>query len=262
MKHTSLEISQHMALLKEKVFQTSSKWPQFNLLLSNIQNFSKSLKPGSIIISFERTLLYGGNSLLAPFFEDYNFISVDCSPTSGEDRGAYNEELVNDTRFISRPYDLRADIDNIKLAGLSADLILVPNLVHHIKDQDKLFKEIARVTKVNGIVYIFEALVRELHQIPEDFLRYTPFGLEFVLKKYKLIKDEVETTGGPFSSIAYCWTQALQYFPKPERDKMEKWFYEEHFGELMDWDEKFKINLMRAHTEFPTAFSLTARKVN
>jgi SAM-dependent methyltransferase len=262
MTYTAQEILQHMDLLREKVFQTSSKWPQFNLLLNDIQKLSNSLKPGSIVISFERTLLYGGNSLIAPFFENHNFTSIDCSPESAEKRGSYNLELVNDPRFIAIPHNLRASIDDLKLNGLSADLVLVPNLIHHVKDQDKLFKEIAGATKSNGMVYIFEALVRELHQIPDDYLRYTPYGLEFVMKKNKLIKEKLNTTGGPFSAIVYCWIQALQYFPKAERKEIENWFYAEHFEKLMGWDAKYKKNLVRSNSEFPTAFSIIARKVN
>jgi hypothetical protein len=66
--------------------------------------------------------------------------------------------------------------------------------------------------------------------------------------------------GGPFSAIAYCWTQALQYVPAERRAEMEKWFYGTHFRELMDWDEKYPRNLVREHTAFPVSFSVVARK--
>jgi hypothetical protein len=66
--------------------------------------------------------------------------------------------------------------------------------------------------------------------------------------------------GGPFSAVAYCWTQALQYFPEGERQRMESWFYGEHFPKLMEWDERHVKNLVRAHTSFPVSFSIAARK--
>lgn len=37
-----------------------------------------------------RGLLYGCCSLRAPFFQNYNFIALDCSSASADSRGAYN----------------------------------------------------------------------------------------------------------------------------------------------------------------------------
>ena len=72
--------------------------------------------------------------------------------------------------------------------------------------------------------------------------------------------EESETEGGPFSVIAYCWTQALQFFPEDEREKHRAWFEQEHFPQLMEWDRRFTENHVRPHTRFPMSFSVTARK--
>jgi SAM-dependent methyltransferase len=262
MLYSSEQLAEHISLLREKVFQTTSKWPQFDLMLNDVEKISNFTKRDSVVVSLERTMLYGGNSLIAPFFQEHKFISIDCSPNSADNRGAYNKELIDDPRFIVHPYDFRSSVETINLENSSVDLILIPNLIHHVKDQNTLFKEISRILKVDGLIYIFEALVRELHQIPDDFLRYTPYGLESILGQYNFEKIESETTGGPFSAISYCWIQALQYFPKLKRDEMEKWFYAEHFKQLLKWDEEYTFNQVRSHTKFPVAFSLIAKKVN
>ena len=119
---------------------------------------------------------------------------------------------------------------------------------------------ISKTLKVGGKVYIFEPTFRELHQIPDDYIRYTPYGLTAILKKNGFEVSKLEETGGAFSAIAYCWVQALEYFPKELKSKMEKWFYQEHFKELMEWDGLYKENYYRAHTAFPTAFSIEAIK--
>ena len=79
--------------------------------------------------------------------------------------------MVDDSRFIKIKHTSRATISNTKLEAECADLVLIPNLVHHVEDQDLLFKELNRITKKNGMIYIFEPLVRELHQEPDDFFK-------------------------------------------------------------------------------------------
>ena len=118
----------------------------------------------------------------------------------------------------------------------------------------------ARITRPGGSVYVFEPLLRELHQIPDDYLRYTPFGLMHILEEVGLECGGFELEGGPFSAIAYCWDQALQYFPADKREEMQRWFDSEHFPQLMQWDEEFQTNRVRDHTSFPVSFSVVARK--
>ena len=260
MAWTDADIDGHQAVLAERVFQTETKWPHFRLLLRDIRAWGARLAPAAVVVCLERTLLYGGFSLVAPFFQRQKFISVDCSPPSADERGEYNSSMIDDRRFIRIPFTRRAPIEETGLADNLADLVLVPNLVHHVRDQKKLFDELARVVKPGGTVYVFEPTLRELHQIPDDFLRYTPFGIQTVLRESGLEPRDVALEGGPFSAIAYCWTQALQYVPPQKRAAMEEWFYGTHFRELLAWDEAYPRNLDREHTSFPVSFSIEARK--
>jgi SAM-dependent methyltransferase len=258
--YTESQLQGHADLLAEKVFQTETRWPHFRLLLRNIREWARRLPEGAVVVSLERTMLYGGISLVAPFFFRQKFISVDSSPPSADDRGAYNAAMVDDPRCIRIPLTRRSPIERTGLDDDTGDLVLVPNLVHHIADQEALFAEMARITRPGGFVYVFEPTLRELHQAPDDYLRYTPFGMRNALARAGLEPGNFEVEGGPFSAIAYCWTQALQYFPESERERMERWFYGEHFRELMRWDEQNAKNLVRSHTSFPVSFSIAARK--
>ena len=101
---------------------------------------------------------------------------------------------------------------------------------------------------------------QELHQIPEDYIRFTPFGLKNQLNKIGFKKFTHKVSGSPFTAIAYCWDQALQYFPTRLRKKKSKWFYNDHFKTLLKLEKKYKKNLVRKNTSFPVSFSLTAYK--
>ena len=77
---------------------------------------------------------------------------------------------------------------------------------------------------------------RELHQIPDDYLRWTPYGMARALQDAGLSPAPPALTGGPFEAIAYCWAQALEYLPDVKRAEMSAWLYETHMPELMAWD--------------------------
>lgn len=250
----------HLKVLRDKVFQIETKWPHFKLLLDDLVRLSEVIQSGKTIVAMERTLLYGGNSLIAPLFQNHEFISVDCSPETADERGAYNKNMVADEHFISIKSTRRGEETDTGLSHNCADVVLVPNLVHHVANQDKLFSEISRICKPGGLVYVFEPLVRELHQMPDDYLRYTPFGMMKIMGEKGLKAKPFRSEGGPFSVIAYCWTQALQYLPEDEREEKEEWFYNHHFRELSALDSKYQKNLMRPHTSFPMAFSIEAVK--
>ena len=257
---TAAQLDGHIAVLAERVFQVETKWPHFRLLLRDVRRLAGETPAQATVVSLERGLLYGGCSLIAPLFHHCEFLSVDCSPASADDRGAYNAAMIDDPRFLFEPTTHRALIEATGLPDNIADLLVVPNLVHHIADQSALFAEMARITRPGGRIYVFEPTLRELHQIPDDYLRYTPYGLQRALRLAGLEPGEFELEGGPFSAVAYCWAQALEYLPAGEREPLARWFYEEQLPQLLAWHARHAENQVRANTMFPMSFSLIAEK--
>ena len=259
MKFSEEQLNKHSQILADKVFLTD-RLPHFELLLREVKELANNSASNATVVSLERGLLYGGYSLIGPYFHNQNFISVDSSPRSADERGAYNRDKVLDEDFLQVPITTRAPIENTGLDDAIADLVLVPNLVHHIANQEALFSEMARITKPNGKVFVFEPTLRELHQIPDDYLRYTPYGMHEIMRKVGLTPIDTKLDGGPFSAIGYCWLQALEYLPEQQRKETEEWFYNEHWPQLKQWDTQFTDNLVRKHTKFPVGFSILAEK--
>ncbi len=259
-KNNKNKLIKHEIYLRDNVFFTKKKWPHFNLLFKDIKKLSKKFKPKSKILFIERTNLYGNLSLLAPFFNNHYVASIDCSETLIKSRGAYNKSLIDKKKIITFPSVDHKNYLKITESKYKSDLIIVPNLIHHIPYHNKFFKNLRKILNKNGKVYIFEPLVRELHQAPEDFLRFTPYGLEKIFSdlKYKNISFDLE--GGPFSVISYCYDQALQYLPKNKRKNETINFQKNLLPKLEKYEKLYKKNLNRPHSSFPMSYSVIAQK--
>jgi SAM-dependent methyltransferase len=255
-----LDLRRHVEVLRNQVFESTKYHPQFDLLISDLLSIRRELTTSMCVVSVERMLLYGKN-LFSPLFRHVRYVSLDSSPKSADSRGPYNSHLVDHADFLDCGCEsIRSDASSLAFPDASADVLLIPNLVHHVEDQGKLWSEVARVVKPGGLLYVFEPTFRELHQNPDDYLRYTPNGLKSVLANHGFHTESVLTTGGPFTAIAYCWNQALQYIGPAERDHWTRWF-DGHFKELLRLETDYPTNLVRSHTSFPTAFSLRAQRV-
>ena len=139
----NITLEKHEKYLREKVFYTNSKWPHFNLIFKDLKKFAKNSKKNSVIVSLERNSLYGGISLFAPFFFKQSFISVDCVSPKLKKRGAYNQ-IKAKSEVIIKQKNYQFNYKEIKLPNNFADLIIIPNLMHHIDDIEILFKQIKK----------------------------------------------------------------------------------------------------------------------
>ena len=133
--------------------------------------------------------------------------------------------------------------------------MIIPNLLHHIDDPMSLFKKVKKILKPKGSIFVFEPLVRELHQIPEDYSRFTPYGLNNTLKKLNFKGGSINFSSGPFKYILYYLDQALQYIPiNKRRNYLKKLNLNQKF--LIEMDKKFKKNLVRKNSHAPMSFSI------
>lgn len=250
-------LERHIEFLERRVFQVETRWPHYRRLLSDLRGLADRCGAGERVLSLERASVFGGTSLFAPLFERGRVFAYDVRLDGLEEaRLGHQAHWTEDPDCLRRPVDASGPADRLPIPSNFVDWVVVPNVVHHVKNQAGLFGEIARVLKPGGRGYIFETLLRELHQAPHDFVRYTPWGFEAVLEEVGLELAEWRPAGGPFEAIAYCWDQALQYLPEALRVERRRWFEETHFPELMALDRRHRDNQVRAHTSFPIAYGI------
>ena len=191
-------------------------------------------------------------------FKKSNFSSIDCITDKLLKRGPYNKQFLINDKLIKIKSDYQCHYTKLKVKKNFFDYVVIPNLMHHIADYEILFKQIGSFLKPKGYIFIYEPLVRELHQVPEDYTRFTPFGLCEILKKHGFKDEKMEFTGGPFSCMAYYLDQGMQYIPIEERINFQKNFNFE-YKKLFLLDKKYKKNLVRKNTSSPMAFTILSR---
>lgn len=253
-----MSIIKHEKFLKKEVFFSHNKWPHFDLLFSDIKKLRR--KRLNKIISLERGSLYGSISLFKPFFKNKKFIAIDCSSKNILKRGSYNKKFVKNDEIIKLPIDYYRNYKKLNLRDSSIDLIIIPNLMHHVFEFSILFKQCLKALKRGGKIYIFEPLIREIHQAPDDYFRFTPFAIEEVLKKIGFKNIKKNYCGGPFTASLYCLDQASQYLPLNLRKKFLKNLFDKNYQNFLNLEKKYNKNLLRKHTFFPVSFSILAEK--
>jgi len=255
------QISDHLSFLKESFYKVDSKWPQFKIMFDEFENLSKKLDRKSKILVLERAYFYGGWSLFSPIFSRHHVLSIDCQINGQNSNFGKQESWLNDSRCIKWRPDFISEISNLSnIDNDDIDVVLIPNVIHHEKNQISTFNEVHRVLKKGGKCFIFEGLVRELHHLPDDYLRYTHEGLRVMLNNAGLNFDEVKFGSGVFDVLAYVWQQALDFFPESLRQKKSDWFYKEHLLELMDFDKKYRKNLVNPDKSFPMSYIVWGSK--
>lgn len=94
--------------------------------------------------------------------------------------------------------DYVCDAVNIPLKSGSIDFIICTQVMEHIKEPFETIKEMGRLLKKNGKIFLTTHLCMEEHMIPYDYFRYTRYGLEYLAVKSSLKVESIKAEGGRF----------------------------------------------------------------
>ena len=112
----------------------------------------------------------------------------------------------------------------IPLKNNSIDYILSTQVLEHMKNPDKLFKEASRVLKKGGKMFLTTNFLYEIHMAPYDYFRFTKYGLAALSKSNGLKIESIKPQGGIFQVIFYL-TINLPVFLFLKRDSILYYLY-------------------------------------
>jgi SAM-dependent methyltransferase len=89
------------------------------------------------------------------------------------------------------------------------DNVLAFQVLEHHKNPEIFFKEINRVLKKNGLLMLSFPFIEGIHEEPNDFQRFSKYGIERILKDNNFELLEIYSQGKFFSVIFFLFSEYL-----------------------------------------------------
>jgi SAM-dependent methyltransferase len=121
--------------------------------------------------------------LFAPYVTEH--IGVDPKPPPAP----------HDVDFVADAYD-------VPLPDSSADTVLVTEVLEHLEEPVRALEEVRRLLRPGGAIIITTPLLFPVHEKPRDFFRYSPYGLEHVMRRAGLDDITVRPLSGQWTTLS------------------------------------------------------------
>lgn len=107
------------------------------------------------------------------------------------------------------PVDVIYDGKTIPFENNFFDCAFASEVFEHVFNLDEVLVEIRRVIRKDGVLLITIPFVWYQHEKPNDFARYTEFGIRHILSKngFEVLKHEKTTSF--FETAVQCWISYL-----------------------------------------------------
>jgi SAM-dependent methyltransferase len=100
--------------------------------------------------------------------------------------------------------------ERIALPDASVNAAIAMHVMEHLCEPECFLGEVWRILQPGGFLFIAVPFNWHLHEEPFDFFRYTPYGLEYLLRKHRFAEIEVTPEGGFFSTVTLKWNYQLR----------------------------------------------------
>jgi SAM-dependent methyltransferase len=131
------------------------------------------------------------------------------------------------------------------------DSIVCTQVFEHLKNPFGSAVEFFRVLKKGGVVLLTVPQINELHEEPDDYFRYTKYGIEEIFREagFKII--EMEQRGGFFTTIAQLKIRYLidrfKLYKRPLLGKIFNQFIKVYARIMMRLDKFDRSTANRKH---------------
>lgn len=145
-------------------FLNEYPWALFSPFFIHRRHLFKSIKSAAATVSGDILDFGCGSKPYESLFNHQKYLGIDI-----ENPGHSHTNEKIDAIF---------DGVNIPYPDHSFDACIASEVLEHVIEPDKVLREIGRVLKPNGILILTTPFVWDEHEAPNDFYRYTSFGLE------------------------------------------------------------------------------------
>lgn len=97
--------------------------------------------------------------------------------------------------------DIVGSLEALPVDDGSFDAVLSTQVLEHVAEPLRVLRELHRVVRSGGRLYLTAPLIGELHEEPYDFFRYTPYGLRHLLCNAGFQVDSINPRNGYFATL-------------------------------------------------------------
>jgi SAM-dependent methyltransferase len=109
--------------------------------------------------------------------------------------------------------DYVAPLHDLPIENDTFDVVLCTQVLEHLERPRESVRELHRVLKPGGKLFLTAPMAHPLHQEPYDFFRYTSHGLRSICAGAGFSEIEIEPFGGLFVRWSYELPRAIGVFP-------------------------------------------------
>ena len=120
---------------------------------------------------------------------------------------------VGEENWNYQNLDYIAPLHKIPIADNTFDAVLCTEVLEHLERPRESVKEIYRVLKPCGKLFLTVPMAHAEHQAPHDFFRYTSYGLRSICQEAGFKNISITPFGGMFVRWAYELPDCKSIFP-------------------------------------------------
>lgn len=249
--------------LKKNIFKTDEYF-QFELLFKDFKKLNNIKYKHAAIL--ERSYMYDNKSIFIPLLKkSKKNTSIDFKIKNHKNRRSIQDSFLKDLKIdLPKSTFWIKDLENKFVSNfktLDNDLLIIPNSLHHISNFNLMLSKIDILMPKLKYIYIFDSYLREGHQSPNDYCRYTTYSLISLLNLYKFKDINVRETGNVFDAILYLFSQSKELLKNKELKGIYSVYNKDLKNKLLaERDKKKWVGLGRKYAKMNTAYSILFKK--
>ena len=159
-----------------------------------VENVAKNLPANSSILDAG-----AGESVYKKLFSHCNCKAIDLA--------------VGESRWNYANLDYVGSLHEMPIGDEVFDAVLCTQVLEHLEWPRESVKEMHRVLKPGGKLYMTVPMAQNEHQVPYDFFRYTSYGIGSICKHAGFNDIKITPFGGLWVRWAYELPRGLSIFP-------------------------------------------------
>lgn len=159
-----------------------------------VRSVAKSLSSGALVLDAG-----AGEGVYRSWFSHCEYRAIDLA--------------VGESKWNYSHLDFVGPLHAMPIGDRAFDAVLCTQVLEHLELPLESLKEMHRVLRPGGRLFLTVPMAQNEHQVPYDFFRYTSYGLRSLCSRAGFSQVDVEPFGGMWARWAYELPRALRLLP-------------------------------------------------